>query len=194
MREATSFTHERSGLTAAPTSVTVNKPFAGLANIDVQYEIRDRAGKVVGKAWRQWHPADPADGAPARVDHMSMELASSAQGNGFATAWNQRMEGVYRASGVREVQLTANEDVGGYAWAKQGYDWFGQQTVDTMADQLDRAKDPRIRALAKRLRSSDPAKRPTPLEISMVGWTEGATTWPGKEAMLGATWEGVKKL
>lgn len=205
MREVSTFTHERSGLTVTPTSVTVNKPFAGLANVDVQYEIRDRDGKVVGKAWRQWYPADPADGTPARVDHMSMELAPSAQGNGFATAWNQRMEDVYRANGVREIQLTANEDVGGYAWAKQGYTWFGRQTVDEYAKIMDLVvKSPpgswsaedvaQVRAMAKRMRSTDPAKVPTPLEISMIGWTPGAKMWPGKGLMLGSSWEGVKKL
>lgn len=213
MREHTGFTHGSTGMTATVTSVQrvgylrADAP----ASFDVQYEIRDRDGKVVGKAWRQWSPpGEDADGnqVPTRVQHLSFDLEPTAQGNGFARAWNEQLEQTYRASGVREIHLTANEDVGGYAWAKQGFGWLDDgTTIADMAERLEQEIGNRpqggdwsdadvreFRKLLKGLRSGDPGKAPTPLELAMVGWKPGVKMWPGKEFMLGASWEGVKKL
>jgi hypothetical protein len=212
MRENTEFTHAGSGMRATVTGVqrlgylNANAP----ASFDVRYEIRDRDGKVVGRAWRQWSPVQAGLGGEreaTHVSHMEMHLNPSVQGNGFARAWNERMEATYRASGVEEIRLTANEDVGGYAWAKHGYGWADDagETVRDMAQRLENATrngDPmwtpetiaEMRRLAKLLKGRDPSKVPTPLELSMVGWTPGAKIWVGKAFMLANAWEGVKKL
>lgn len=210
MEESTNFTHPGSGMTATVTSVNRRLSLNSDAptGIDVNYEIRDRDGNVVGNAWRQWNPPSVNDyghPVPARVDHQSFHLDPSAQGNGFARAWNERMVDVYRTNGVREIHLTANEDVGGYAWAKQGFGWADDEgeTAHDMAGRLDQqvqgsgwpaADVQEFRALAERLRSSDPEQVPTPLELSMVGWTPGAKTWPGKQFMLANAWEGRRVL
>lgn len=212
MEASTNFTDPRTGMTARVTDVSRVSYLRADApsSVDVRYEIRDRDGAVVGEAWRQWSPAGQGDWgqpAPTRVKHMEMHLAPNAQGNGFARAWNEEMEQTYRANGAEEIHLTANEDVGGYAWAKQGYDWADDEgtTVEDMAGRLKAVlKQPpgnwsaedvaKMQTMLKRMQSGNPDKIPTPLELSMVGWTKGATMWPGKRFMLASAWEGVKKL
>lgn len=214
LEESTNFTHPGSGMTATVRHVS-RQPYGNPdapAAVDVTYEIRDRDGNVVGTARRQWVPPgedDYGNPRPVNVWHNAFELEPSAQGNGFARAWNEQMERTYRANGVREVHLLANEDVGGYAWAKQGYGWPNDdgETIADMAGHLERAINDQpptggwsggdvqeMRTLLQRMRSGDPANAPTPLELSMVGWTPGAKTWPGKEFMLASAWEGVKQL
>jgi len=48
----------------------------------------------------------------------------------------------------------------------------------------------------RRLREeqSDSPDFPTPLEVAMVGYRSGATSWAGKDAMTGATWKARKEL
>lgn len=198
LRRETRFT-STSGLTTDVTGTQVVRGLRGNAHIEATYEIRDANGKVVGKAVRELHPPG-ADGSPARADHISLTLDRSRQGNGFAREWNAHMEDVYRANGIREIRLTANEDVGGYAWAKHGYTWADEHQAAGLADRLDAAIRKggshwvALRALAERMRSDDPNEVPTPLEIAMAGWTPGAKTWPGKEFMLANQWEGRKVL
>ena len=171
----------------------------------VEYVIRDRDGNVVGSATRMWRP--PSGDQPAYVEHHRMELDPSAQGNGFASRWNAQMEDVYRANGMGEIRLHANIDVGGYAWARQGYTWQDEDDARYIGDSLQQAladggpdgtwteeHKAEFAELARRLAAGDPDLTPTPLEISMVGWRPGLRTWPGKEFMLGSDWQGVKTL
>ena len=49
-------------------------------------------------------------------------LPDNKQGSGISTLVYQSQEEMYEAAGVSNVYLHANIDVGGYAWAQQGYD------------------------------------------------------------------------
>ena len=166
--------------------------------IVVSYQILDaNTGKEVGVAVRQWQPHP--DGKSARMLHIAAEIDPKWQGSGFMSRWNQKLEKVYKANGVKEIQLEANLDVGGYAWAKQGYDFFDFSDLKNL---LKRARlQPHYNSLAIQkliARSTrqhwDEGTAPTPLEWAMAGWTEGAKDWPGKRMMLGAHWNGVKPL
>ncbi|MEU8374173.1 glycosyltransferase [Micromonospora sp. NPDC048894] len=57
------------------------------------------------------------------VEHTSLRLAESVQGRGFAREWNAYLEDWYRESGVQRIEVHAASTVGGYAWARDGYDW-----------------------------------------------------------------------
>ena len=94
------------------------------------------------------------------------------------------------------VTLHADIDVGGYAWARAGYDFrnSGTRSATTAAAYLSsiRRGDPTdVRAQFRDLSLS---QKTSPLDIAMVGHTPGATTWPGKEVMLDSDWQGVKVL
>jgi hypothetical protein len=156
--------------------------------IYVDITFRDRDGNRVGSARR----AIAAHGKT--VYHVTATLQENVRGQGFMTRFNSAAETHYRAAGVTEIELTAGKSVGGYAWAKAGYDF---------ARQSDRS-DVAVRAKGQ-LQTFDPAGRSavqsvlsrpsfTPLEMAMAGWSAGATTWPGKKVMLGSEWDGVRKL
>jgi hypothetical protein len=189
--------------------------------IKAQFEIVGPNGENVGKATRFFYPAGDADGVqrPARVKHDLLQLRPGVQGGGFAARWNRQAEEFYRANGFERIELEANLDVGGYAWAKQGYQWSGPASMFGNGTPLGRRFSPygaiagllangpergtysqtqmdALRAVFERMTAEHFAAgtAPTPLEVAMAGWQPGATMWPGKEAMLGANWEGMKEL
>lgn len=157
----------------------------------VTIRIVDASGADIGECCRTIHPA-----SQARVNHNYLVLNEGHRGQGFATRFNEHAEEAYRANGIRMVTLHANIDVGGYAWARAGYDFRNAITRQATASTA-------YRASVKRGDSTDikdqfmrhlTSGKATPLDIAMVGHTPGATTWPGKEVMLDSDWQGVKML
>jgi GNAT superfamily N-acetyltransferase len=148
--------------------------------------------------------------ARGSVQHKEFYINPEYQGKGIATRANQKFFDLYRENGMSRVTLQANADVGGYTWAKQGFDWrtdsdyLTNNSFESMKRMLRRAEQlVSIEAVGYDVGSSDfyndlrrdrPNEWPTPLEIAMAGHTRGATTWPGKEAMLGDDWLGVLRL
>lgn len=65
------------------------------------------------------------------VYHALLTIQRRSQGSGFAKAFNRHAEAIYRAKGVKKVTVSANIDVGGYAWAATGFD-FNVDRDDTM--------------------------------------------------------------
>jgi len=142
------------------------------------------------------------------------------RGQGFARAFNARAEAFYREVGVTGVKLEANIDVGGYAWARAGYDWDGPSAVSDVlkrltswlkylefnkgqaAEEIPRARHADQAVLARKMivRLKGDFNRddfPTPYEVSQLGRWRGAgrdDVWVGKAAMLGSNWNAVKYL
>lgn len=174
--------------------------------LEVKYAL-ERDGSSVGEAVRRFR----ADGS---VDHHELVLDPDEQGAGFATRWNQQAEAAYREIGIDRITLNANIDVGGYAWARAGYDWdldFGANVLgpggvanarafdilELMEARFVRPDDTEtlgeISAMYDRL-SGDPLDWPTPYEVSELGRGRGYEERPGKVAMLKVAWPGVKRL
>lgn len=127
------------------------------------------------------------------------------------------------ACGITKVTMEANLDIGGYAWAKAGYDWDTntgtgeepwvlknehkiQRTLALMATTHGDPND-EIKKMITRLNKSYSPNYPTPLEVAMVGRSntfigvasifdmqKKSEMWAGKKALLGSTWGGVRKL
>ncbi len=139
------------------------------------------------------------------------------RGQGFAQAFNSHLEASYRASGVDHIALTANIDVGGYTWARHGYDWADDRASSNIMTSLDRLissyerapgeyPGPDIadvleqgKALVHRFKTTEFGgdDYPTPYEVSQLGRWAGAgrdDRWLGKLGLLGRTWDGVKPL
>ena len=185
--------------------------------------IRDADGQRVGAWYRSVNYDQDTD--TVWVGHESLVLSEEVQGQGIASAFNAQAEDFYRAVGVDEIRLEANIDVGGYAWARAGYDWdihlpddWADLHPDTrrewLADEMETARAILLDAedafrlrgdlddylvdledLANRLDDAvDLDDLPTPFELSRLGYRPGDTTWPGKEAMLGKSWNGVRRL
>lgn len=167
---------------------TIREGAGGQRYVDI--EIRNAGGDLVGGGTR----TVSADGLS--INHSSLALHRSVQGQGLATRFNAHAETTYRANGVQKITLSAAH-VGRYAWARAGYDFQrpAERTevgwkANVIAKNYDHATQAKVKAL-----TSDPNW--TPLELSAVGWTKGAKTWPGKEIMQHEDfpiWDGVKTL
>lgn len=157
----------------------------------VDIEVRDRSGRTVGGATRTIRPGDQAE-----VRHDGFHLEGQVRGQGFASRWNAQSEESYRAHGIKRISLYANEDVGGYAWARAGYDFADAGSRAAVASRARHYADKygfsaEERAHVERL-ASDP--HTTPLEWSTVGYKPGQRIWPGKRILYASQWEGVKEL
>lgn len=199
VKAAYEFKDAKSGLTAKVTEIDrrggIDKNTAG--RIDVEIKIYDRSGAEVGMATRTI--VRPNGDEPGYVMHQEFELQPGVQGTGFGSRFNAHAEEVYREQGMDRIELGANEDVGGYAWARAGYDFqpVGEDGLDTRVFVAERAREKAggyDDATGKEIERVASKRDATPIEFAMIGHTPGATTWPGKEIMLGSSWSGVKKL
>lgn len=178
--------------------------------------VIDSHGATVGSFHREYY-RDEHGRLVAR--HEELKLAPEVQGNGFAREFNGHLESWYRRNGVDYISLRANIDVGGYAWARAGYDFSDQagyedvigrlrDAVEDYETEADQAADPRhatslrrqvakAEALLERVDAA-PRRQITPVEIAALGRPKGAgghtARWIGRDALLGSAWEGVKWL
>lgn len=178
-------------------------------------QVLDANGRNVGSFHRRY----TVERGRIVAHHEFLSINGQVQGSGFSNAFNGHLIRWYRKSGVKEVRVHADIDVGGYAWARLGYDFANQRSANEImarlqrtvagaeavgrigprrrADhtaQLDAARALLVRASGRTIR--DPGY-PTAFEISQLGRWDGATTtdmWIGKLALLGADWEGVMVL
>src|SRR5215510_3756101 len=178
------------GLTAKVTSIR-GRDTERSTYVDI--EVTDRDGNVVGSGTRTVHAAKSGS-----VAHSGFVLERGVQGQGFMTRYNQQVEQSYRDHGIKRIEIHASGGkttglVGGYAWARAGYNFTAESRYTTGSIVSARfAGDtspypPHIRAEITRI-----SKKPgaTPLDYAMIGWKPGATTWPGKEIMLDTSWDG----
>jgi GNAT superfamily N-acetyltransferase len=167
--------------------------------------ILDDAGNQVGEMTRVLHQLD--DGSWS-VEHTLFEVNQQIQGQGLGARLNSVAEDYYRSIGANRVSLHANVDVGGYAWARQGYGWdpawegvnnYVNNTlvrIRGFADDLPEGamRNQAIRDLDAISDTMLAGDLPTPFELSRVGYVEGEQFWPGKMGMLNTSWNGVKLL
>ena len=80
------------------------------------------------------------------VENSYFTIDKSLQGNGFGTRLTRTLLDWYRDNSVERVTVHANIDVGGFTWARQGFDWdhehmsvseFVGSAVADLAYQLD---------------------------------------------------------
>jgi hypothetical protein len=77
-----------------------------------------------------------AQGRGGKVYNAYLTIPSDQQGSGFAEEWNNNLFDWYKRSGIDEVTVTANIDVGGYAWATKGFDFASKSAADGILDGL----------------------------------------------------------
>lgn len=205
IRDLHSYRHPN-GWSVEVTEITVrpNDPYSPIL---VECDVRDRDGNDVGTINTIIHDRQ----GHIHLDYIELNKegpdGKPARGQGFITGWLADYERRAYEQGVRGLTLHADIDVGGYAWAKLGFDFADRSTAASVAVRFvqqagdyDQSVMLEIRELLRR--TGDAANQPTPLEWSLVGWSQrrmqdGMWTWPGKEIMLGSDWDGwlgVKRL
>lgn len=130
-----------------------------------------------------------------KVHHDLFSIEPPYQGRGFGTKFNEHMFRQYRENGYESIELLANLEVGGYAWAKQGFRPKGPREVENIvtmarvrAQRFDPSSwSPRDRQLWNRVQSS-PRSRSS--WDNIMEMSEGAQ----KELLLDSHWEGVLNL
>lgn len=156
------------------------------------------------------------------MENAGLVLSPSVQGQGFAERFYKHVEEKAYEQGIRRVRIFANIDVGGYAWARRGFNFRDQSQRELFKDVVQMFADsepgevitlygieytltPSVIAQAQRLLRR--WRSVTPLELSQLGerarsmrttkTTRGGRKvpmWPGKSLMLGSGWRGVKPL
>lgn len=202
--------------------VRVEKATQSAGKTHVLASLYDAEGNKVGKTERTFHRGNGDDPDALWVSHDLLALEKDQQGAGFAQEWNAHTEKWYKESGVSHIRLEANIDVGGYAWARQGYDFADKATAEKMRDraagildaltfELDFATPgtpPHDRALARAAGAKELLDQfnnneygspgyPTPFDVANAGRQPGqgrADQWFGKLALLNSKWDGVKWL
>jgi hypothetical protein len=202
--EGISVTGDRVQLSTSVESVTTGDSWD--QNVDVRGSIIDGDGNQVGEFHRRFFVDDYGK---LSASHELLNIYDEQhQGTGFAKVFNKQAEDYYISRGITDVHVHAAMSVGGYAWAKQGFDWgakggAGWSVKGNMDDILSLgSSDPSLggviragRELRARLDlpSSDP-DYPTTREVASWGYVQGASTWPGKTTLIGSDWYGVKTL
>lgn len=189
--------------------------------VSVGGSVYDSRGHNVGRFTRQIQK-DPTTG-DLTVYHAFLQINGTTQGNGFSNAFNGHLINWYRQSGVKQVTVHANIDVGGYTWASFGYDFATRSDARMMEGRFrDALRDleagsyhgrriqgagmdrdhqiAELKALMQRIDdySFGQPGYPTARDFSQTGKWQGAggrsDVWIGKALMLGMSWHGVYRL
>lgn len=164
--------------------------------------VYDLDGNEKGEFQRKFFVDDSGD---LVVEHALLDISDDVQGVGFSKAFNRQAENYYISHGIEKVNVHAALGVGGYAWAKQGFDWAPRGgATGSVKSRLSRMLDDPMLPRSLRESGQSIADRfrlppydvdyPTPRELASWGYVRGAPTWPGKMVMLGSSWYGQKSL
>lgn len=149
-------------------------------HISVIGGISDQHGRDIG-SWTVVMNRDGSVEIP-EVDIWDQEH----QGQGLTTAWlEDQVFPALKQHGFKTVHLLANIDVGGYAWAKAGFDWdmeeennpiyhpafriIGQAVMDLQRGQLTGLSDESVAELRAMMIRIERGQIPTPGEIARLG-------------------------
>lgn len=144
--------------------------------------------------------------APAYGNYDIFNIDTEFQNVKLGTKLISHFDSVMLAADITRVKVHANTDVGGYAWAKSGYDWDPEHMQEILSnitrhliyenDEHHRGKNTSITDMIKRLREPQGPNYPSPYEIAMLGKDSPDLngSWAGKRVMLGSSWYGTRNL
>lgn len=154
----------------------VNDVSESYETISIEGDVLDKDGAKIGNFER-----NISNGV---VDHTYFKM-DSGKGAGFGSKFYKHLEESYLDAGITDVTIHANIDVGGYAWAKMGYDFSDEYQRDSMKADVEKAyRDTYGRE---------------PDEDMYHSWEMASLIGPdgrkiGKETMLGSDWQAYKRI
>ena len=122
------------------------------------------------------------------VYHAYLKVPKEKQGNGLTKKMFQTLFKQYEAGNIKRINVTANIDVGGYAWARYG---FSATDKSDVLDVIRESKDKNFIKKAKSKINYHYKKYGNEKPFPMIRLTkiEG-----GKKALLGTFWSGTIDL
>tara|TARA_R110000868_G_scaffold391271_1_gene661212 strand:- start:1013 stop:2470 length:1458 start_codon:yes stop_codon:yes gene_type:complete len=117
--------------------------------------------------------------------HSILQLDKSAQGSGAGKEILKKSIELYKKIGVQKVVLSANIDVGGYAWAKYGFA-PSAENVGSVIDKFRRAANADNSITDKQLSAILKVMEPRNVDSFFAL----ADSKLGKKIMMGSSWEG----
>jgi GNAT superfamily N-acetyltransferase len=158
----------------------------------VTMHLTDRVGEKVGEiVYTLYQRGERGD-----AGFSMARVVPEAQGQGIGTRAQRHIEETLRAYGNEKITGNAALSNGGFAWARQGWDFedsAARMDVRERATYVAKAmKMPKtVQAeVARVVKMTDS----TPADFAEIGFEPGATEWPGKTIMRGSVWGMVKRL
>lgn len=148
--------------------------------------FKNKDGNSVGTFTREMH----RDGnGRLLVHHNYFRLEKQYEGTGVGSRFVRHLEQKYKKMGVNQIYLLANLDVGGYAWARMGFDFAHKEDLSMYASN----------ARASWLRRYGSAMPSSMVRSIKHAWDIAALRGPdghniGKEVLLGQNWDAAKIL
>ena len=194
---------------------------SGEVSVGISFRILDSNGTDIGQGSRSLRRAnvEQPDGTTVQEWSVSNDILviedNSKKQSGFAAAYNRYMEDWYIANGFKKIKVHAAAGArwqGGLVWALNGFIWDGPSQAGRVPAILRKMlNDARtteeekkiIKDMQGRIAELNPTGNyspgtvPTPLEIALIGSSQGASkgsSWAGKRAMSSLDWYGVKNL
>jgi hypothetical protein len=145
-------------------------------------QVVDTNGKVQGN-WERYLYTGSME-----INNDTFWLNPKKQGNGFGGRFYYHSEHELAKMGVKKITLETGLEVGGYAWARVGFDFADREDAAYLSDGFrDYWKE----------KTGDPfpykKKLLTPWEIASTTGSNKKVNL-GKQFLLGDQWSGVKKL
>lgn len=170
--------------------------------LEVQGHVYDPDGNDIGDFSRSIY----AYGDTIEIHHDSFSIQEVYEGLGFGSTFYQNAENVYLGQGIDKVTVFANISVGGYAWARMGFDFDNSERLQSKQSVAKSVWE----SSWKMFKSNDTDPMPV-MPTFTHAWELAAMKSPwdshfpaytdnpkcdtfGKRMLLGKSWEGVKYI
>lgn len=161
---------------------------------------------VDGVAAGRWERNIVLEEEDYHAEYSSLKIKPPYQNMRLGTQLIKHFDSVMLAVGITKIKMVANVDVGGYAWAKHGYDWDRSMkssdsviwVIDGFERELRKNKDSedKINGLLERLKKPFDQNYPSPLDVAMFDYDnkDENGVWMGKRVMLRSLWAAERHL
>lgn len=174
----------------SPIAVRANKIGSNVTRYRIDVKSESRASiRMEGDGWECSRMFYRDRDGTTYVEHSLFEVDAQYQGKGLSKAVLRAFYEQYRAIGIDRMEVHANIDVGGYTWARYGFQANSRSDVQYAINwnQLNPTQQGYIRKMIEDWYSTRPDDSPFPIK-KIADLTYGRT------ALLGRDWFGTIDL
>jgi|SRR3990167_4521384 len=193
IHDAYVFEDESSGINTNVTSVSLTKS----GKIRISGRVYNAQGDEIGTMVRNLDNNPYDAGIPIITNSVLTITEPSYIGSGFGAKFYKNSEELAMEYGIEAIELNANSEVGGYAWARMGYDFTDRIDRNLIKQSLsleyaNRYAPAGSDKLKVAMDFHDKLGNITAYEIASMIGPDGYRI--GKYILLGRSWKGIKYL